>query len=91
MVEPLPGPSAVTVALSASGFPLDSYNFIGYLSKTLSEKTERLQSLKESKYTFLIFENKNRILKTLLTIEKIYGKQHFVCLGVGKFFFIKKK
>jgi 16S rRNA (cytidine(1402)-2'-O)-methyltransferase len=82
VVEPLPGPSAVTVALSASGFPLDCYQFVGYLSKTLSEKQAKVEELKERTQPFLIFENKNRILKTLLTIEKIYGSKQYVCLGV---------
>ena len=33
-VEALPGPCAVTTALSASGFPSDRFQFCGYLSKT---------------------------------------------------------
>ena len=33
-VEPLPGPSAVTTALSASGFPAERFQCCGYLSKT---------------------------------------------------------
>jgi len=51
-VEPLPGPSAVTVALSASGFPLDNYQFVGYLSKTLSEKQAKIEELKDRKQPF---------------------------------------
>lgn len=34
LVEALPGPCAVTTALSASGFPADKFIFMGYLSKT---------------------------------------------------------
>jgi len=37
-VEPLPGPCSVTVALSAAGFPSETYHFGGYLSKTVSER-----------------------------------------------------
>lgn len=42
-VESLPGPCAVTVALSASGFPCERFSFMGYLPKTESEKIELLQ------------------------------------------------
>ena len=37
-VEPLPGACSVTVGLSASGFPSESYHFGGYLSKTNSDR-----------------------------------------------------
>ena len=33
-IEALPGPCAATTALSASGFPTDTFQFYGYLSKT---------------------------------------------------------
>jgi len=33
-IEALPGPCAVTTALSVAGFPSDKFAFAGYLSKT---------------------------------------------------------
>ena len=45
-VEPLPGPCSVTVGLSASGFPSESYHFAGYPSKTLSERLNQLITLR---------------------------------------------
>ena len=41
-VEALPGPCAVTTALSASGFPCDNFAFMGYLSKTETERQDQL-------------------------------------------------
>lgn len=41
-VEALPGPCAVTTALSACGFPSERFQFAGYLSKTKSEREEQL-------------------------------------------------
>lgn len=41
-VEPLPGPSAVTTAISASGFPSERFQFGGYLSKTISEREDAI-------------------------------------------------
>ena len=37
-IEALPGPCAATTALSACGFPTERFQFIGYLSKTDSER-----------------------------------------------------
>ena len=41
-VEALPGPCAVTTALSASGFPSENFTFMGYLPKTESDKADIL-------------------------------------------------
>jgi 16S rRNA (cytidine1402-2'-O)-methyltransferase len=41
-VEALPGPCAVTTALSASGFPSETFSFMGYLPKTESDKADIL-------------------------------------------------
>ena len=41
-VRPIPGPSAVTTALSASGFPADRYVFEGFLPRKGGERRRRL-------------------------------------------------
>ncbi len=41
-VEALPGPCALTTAISAAGFPSERFSFMGYLPKTESEKVELL-------------------------------------------------
>ena len=38
VVEALPGPCAVTTALSASGFTADRFQFFGYLAKSQGER-----------------------------------------------------
>ena len=68
-VEALPGPCAAITALSASGFPSDNFSFMGYLSKTKSEKLETLEELREQGKTFCIYENPSRLLRTLDSIE----------------------
>lgn len=42
MVEALPGPCAVTTALSASGFASDRFSFMGYLPKAQGEREDVL-------------------------------------------------
>lgn len=81
LIEPLPGPTSVVVALSASGFPADKFVFEGFVSKTMSNREERLLKAKDLKSTCVVFESPNRLLKTLLTVEKIFGDKQLVYIG----------
>lgn len=85
-VDALPGPNAISVALSLSGFPSDRYLFEGYSSKTSSLKVEKLERIKGMELTAVMFESNARIMKTLLTIEKIFGEkqQVFVAFELTK-------
>ena len=42
-VEALPGPCAVTTAVSAAGFPSERFSFMGYIPKTESDRIDLLQ------------------------------------------------
>ena len=77
-IESLPGPVAAITALTLSGFPTDNFFFQGYMPKTLSEKVERLERMKSSACTSLIYESSHRILKTAETICSVFGDLHQV-------------
>ena len=81
-VEALPGPCAVTTALSACGFPTESFQFLGYLSKTVSEREETLITVAKSGRTTVFYESPNRLLKSLHTIEEVLGPKHQVFIAV---------
>ena len=80
-VEPLPGPCAVTTALSACGFPSESFQFLGYLSKTQSLREETLIVAGKSGMTTVFYESPNRILKTLATIEDVLGPKQLIFIA----------
>ena len=80
-VESLPGPSAVITALVCSGFPTQNFYFQGFLSKTRSEKLEKLEKMKESNCTSVIFESSHRVIDTLLEIEQVFGEFHQVMVA----------
>ena len=77
-VEALPGPCSVTVALSASGFPSESYHFQGYLSKTQSERENQLITVRNVGKTCVFFESANRVVRTLATMREVFGERHQV-------------
>ncbi len=62
-IVPIPGPSALITALSASGFRADKFVFLGFLPK--KKRSKLFSWLKEGKYTFCFYESPKRILKTL--------------------------
>ena len=62
-VSPIPGASAVTSALSVSGFNIKEYLFVGFLPKKDNTKF-LLQKLSACKCV-VFFESPNRILQTL--------------------------
>lgn len=61
-VEVLPGPSAVPVALAASGLPVASWRFVGFLPRKRGQR-ERL--LADAPETLVAFESPHRLAATL--------------------------
>jgi 16S rRNA (cytidine1402-2'-O)-methyltransferase len=60
-VVPLPGPSAVATALSASGLPADRYVFLGFLPRKGGERTRLLERIGREEWTMVLFESPERI------------------------------
>jgi 16S rRNA (cytidine1402-2'-O)-methyltransferase len=69
-IIPIPGPSALTCAASASGFPMDKFLFLGFLPKKKKRK-EILKEILESKYPVIFYESPYRILKTLKELKDV--------------------
>jgi 16S rRNA (cytidine1402-2'-O)-methyltransferase len=65
LIIPIPGPSAVATALSASGFPADRYLFLGFLERKGAERASQLQAVITSPWTVVVFEAANRLVATL--------------------------
>ena len=60
----IPGPSAITAALSISGFPADEFIFLGFPPHKKGRK-KFFDRLFEIKSTIVLYESTHRILKTL--------------------------
>jgi 16S rRNA (cytidine1402-2'-O)-methyltransferase len=67
-VEVLPGPSAVLVALVASGLPVARWCFVGFLPRKRGQR-ERL--LADASETLVAFESPHRLAATLRTLAGI--------------------
>ena len=73
-VEPIPGTSALLVALSVSGLPTERFVFEGFLPKKKGRKS-LLGKLSKEERTIILYESPYRILKTLKEIKAIFGER----------------
>ena len=71
-VVPIPGPTAITTALSASGFRVNSFVFLGFLPK--KKRIKLFNWLKDGEISFAFYESPNRILKTLDALVESFGE-----------------
>jgi 16S rRNA (cytidine1402-2'-O)-methyltransferase len=85
-VEALPGPCALTTAISAAGFPSEKFSFMGYLPKTESEKIDLIVRAEQLGQTVAFYDSPNRLVRSLQNISEIYGENHqvFVALELTK-------
>ena len=79
-VIPIPGPSAVTTLLSASGFSADKFNFWGFLPRTSARRVRVLQGLITADVVVVFFESPHRIQKTLQELADIIPDRQ-ICVG----------
>lgn len=77
-VTPIPGPSAVSTALSASGFFAQRYAFLGFLPRKPGPASKILEPFKETSFTLVLFESPHRFLKTLALCAETLGPRRYV-------------
>jgi len=72
-IESVPGPSAVTAALSISGIPTDKFVFLGFPPHKKGRMTF-IERIFDSELPVVVYESKHRIIK-LLEELKIHNEQ----------------
>jgi len=77
-IIPVPGVSAATAALSASGLATDSFIFIGFIAKKKEKRKNRLKKLVNENKTIIFYESPRRILSFLDEIVETMGDRHAV-------------
>lgn len=70
-VEVIPGPSAVTCALVASGLPMEHFFFEGFLPRREKEQSRRLTELALIPGALVIYESPHRVAATLANIATV--------------------
>jgi 16S rRNA (cytidine1402-2'-O)-methyltransferase len=69
-IESVPGPSAVTAALSISGIPTDKFIFMGFPPHKKGRQTF-IRRILESEYPVVVYESKHSIVKFLGELKEM--------------------
>ena len=85
-VIPLPGASAVTTAISASGFS-DKYFFYGFFPEKEKNLKENLNFLSELNVCLVFFISPKKINKIIPHIKKYFaGRKILICREISKYY-----
>ncbi|RYE23584.1 MAG: 16S rRNA (cytidine(1402)-2'-O)-methyltransferase [Sphingobacteriales bacterium] len=86
-VECLPGATAFVPALVQSGIPCNSFIFEGFLPIKKGRQTA-MKRLAEEERAVILYESPHRLVKTLLELGEIFGKERHaaVCRELTKMF-----
>ena len=87
-VVAVPGPSAITAALSVSGLPTDRFAFEGFLPAKGAAREKRLSELQSESRTLVFFESSHRIEACLEAMAQAFGegREAAVCRELTKRF-----
>jgi 16S rRNA (cytidine1402-2'-O)-methyltransferase len=72
-VVPIPGASAVTAALSASGEGETGFVFAGFLPAHAGERTRALEALVSMPYAIVLYESPHRIEESVAAMADVFG------------------
>ena len=70
LIDAIPGPSAVTAAVSLAGIAGNQFSFLGFVPQKKGRETF-FKSLREYSHPVVFFESTHRIMKTLEALEQV--------------------
>ncbi len=80
-VVPVPGPSALIAALSASGLPTDRFCFEGFLPAKSGPRLKQLEALRDESRTLVFYESPHRIVDSLADMVTAFGAEREAVLA----------
>ncbi len=86
-VIPIPGPSALTTALSISGMAADRFAFTGFLPRKAGDREKELTAARDRETVTVCFEAPHRVLDTLSDINRLMADREItVCREITKLY-----
>ena len=77
-VEAVPGPCALTAALTASGLPTGEFYFVGFLPHKSGQRRKRLAALQTIAGTLILYESPYRVQKLLTELNEVFPGREVV-------------
>ncbi len=85
-IYPIPGPSAVTAAVSISGFD-EKYFFYGFFPQKKKDITKDLSNLSKINCSIVFFVSPKKINKIIEEIKNFFsGRKILICREISKFY-----
>jgi 16S rRNA (cytidine1402-2'-O)-methyltransferase len=80
-VVPVPGPSALTAVLSASGLPTNGFLYVGFLPAKSAARIAFFEKYRAFDYTLALYESCHRIDKAIAELVATLGPARVVCVA----------
>jgi len=80
-VVPVPGPSALTAVLSASGLPTNGFLYVGFLPPKSAARIAFFENHRDFAYTLALYESCHRIDKAVAEIVATLGSARVLCVA----------
>lgn len=80
-VVPVPGPSALTATLSASGLPTNGFLYVGFLPPKSAARISFFEKYRDFDYTLALFESCHRIDKAVDELVATLGPTRVICVA----------
>src|SRR3954462_3961705 len=80
-VVPVPGPSALTAVLSASGLPTNGFLYVGFLPPKSAARIACFEKHRDFDYTLALYESCHRIDKAVEEIVTTLGPARVICVA----------
>jgi 16S rRNA (cytidine1402-2'-O)-methyltransferase len=71
----VPGPTALSAALSVSGIDAERFIFLGFLPRARAARRDLLGALVESPFSLVAYESPHRLLATLADLDELFGSR----------------
>jgi 16S rRNA (cytidine1402-2'-O)-methyltransferase len=85
-VDAIPGPSALTAALSSAGIPCDPFRFVGFLPRAGGKRRRAFEAVTAETGATVLFESPHRLHRTLEELASLLGdsREAAVCRELTK-------
>ncbi len=80
-VVPVPGPSALTAVLSASGLPTNGFLYVGFLPAKSAARIAFFERYRDFEYTLALYESCHRIDKAVDELVTTLGAERVICVA----------
>ncbi|MBU1298858.1 MAG: 16S rRNA (cytidine(1402)-2'-O)-methyltransferase [Bacteroidetes bacterium] len=80
-IIPIPGASSLLLALTVTGFDIEKFVFVGWLSPKKEERKRELKNLLNEKRTMVLMDTPYRLLQLLRDIVEVFGNNRKICIS----------